>query len=123
MSIGTPPQKFTFVFDTGSSFTWVTSTDCTLKTWHRYKAWYDESASSSVNWVGNGYKIRYGAGEVKGEICEETFSVNGVLVKEQPFLVVYEDADLGNLLADGLVGLGFNYLSAGFPVFLENLKD
>lgn len=80
IAIGTPPQQFTVVFDTGSSNLWVPSIECTdFKTSpacenHRR---YNHSASSTYVPVGDLLFLPYGSGTVLGFISNDTLQCTG----------------------------------------------
>uniref|UniRef100_A0A670J499 Peptidase A1 domain-containing protein n=1 Tax=Podarcis muralis TaxID=64176 RepID=A0A670J499_PODMU len=70
--IGTPPQKFTVVFDTGSSTLWVPSLYCSsqaCQTHHRF----DPRKSSTFQGTGQPFSIKYGKGNT-GQISDLTIS-------------------------------------------------
>ena len=71
LKVGTPPQEFEVIFDTGSSDLWVPSLTCTSESMNcASKTTFDKSKSSSYSEVSLGAKtifdIRYGSGEVRG---------------------------------------------------------
>lgn len=70
VSIGTPAQKFTIDFDTGSSDLWVPSSSCSgCKASSSYKA----SSSSSSKKKSGTFQIEYGDGsEASGPIYADT---------------------------------------------------
>ena len=70
IGIGTPPQMFTVVFDTGSSDIWVPGVSCSTCEHHSY---FDDSKSTSyVPWIeGNisaerQFSLYYSSGRVQG---------------------------------------------------------
>uniref|UniRef100_T1I886 Peptidase A1 domain-containing protein n=2 Tax=Rhodnius prolixus TaxID=13249 RepID=T1I886_RHOPR len=74
ISLGTPPQYFSVIFDTGSSNLWVPSSSCylSLACWnHQY---YKRSQSSTYRKDGRHIKISYGTGEVKGFLSTDTLT-------------------------------------------------
>ena len=110
--IGTPPQPFEVVYDTGSSNLWVSGhncTDCGIKP--KYKP----SKSSTYEPNGTIYNIRYGSGPVSGFLSEDSVSVGGLVVKHQTFAEVTNVKGLGPAFAvgqfDGILGMAFKSIS------------
>lgn len=77
------PQEFGVILDTGSSDLWVADTDCS--TCGGSTALYDPVKSSTYNASGQITDIRYGSGEVVGEIVADTVSMGGFTVTNQIF--------------------------------------
>ena len=65
ISIGSPPQYFKLVFDTGSTDVWIPSKKClfSLSCWnHNY---YDSSLSSTYQALETEFMVKYGSGSKK----------------------------------------------------------
>ncbi|KAG1295706.1 hypothetical protein G6F60_004618 [Rhizopus arrhizus] len=112
ISLGTPPQVFSVVFDTGSSNTWVPSTRCfslACLTHRRY------SALRSSTYVRNGtqFSIRYGTGALQGVISQDTLRVGGIQIDNQQFAESTIEPGLTFIYAqfDGIFGLGYDTIS------------
>lgn len=71
ISIGTPPQNFTVVPDTGSSNLWVYSKKCyAVPCW--YHTTYDAKSSSTYVKDGEKFDITYGSGSIGGTVSKDT---------------------------------------------------
>ncbi|KAK2506524.1 hypothetical protein MC885_005881 [Smutsia gigantea] len=69
--IGTPPQEFTVVFDTGSSDLWVPSVYCksdACQNHHRF----DPSKSSTFQTMGEPLSVQYSRGTMRGVMGFDT---------------------------------------------------
>jgi hypothetical protein len=121
VEIGTPPQKFTVVFDTGSSNLWVPKVSCqNCGYWfiHGGKNKFDKSKSSTYKADGSDFHIQYGSGDVQGYFSIDTVTLaSDIVVKEQKFAEVQNAGGLGvgYIMGkfDGILGLGFEGLSLG----------
>lgn len=109
-------QKFTVIFDTGSSNLWVPAKNCS---WHTcwFHTRYDPKKSSTFKADGRKYSVQYGSGPVEGVFASDTVKVGDISVPGQPFAMVSK-VSFGPLnLAfaagkfDGLLGLGFKSIS------------
>lgn len=67
--IGTPPQEFTAIFDTGSSNTWIPSKKCTSLACYLHNR-YDSSESDTYKPDSRSFAIRYGSGAVEGFVSK-----------------------------------------------------
>ncbi|XP_061114122.1 renin [Conger conger] len=109
ISIGSPPQIFNVVFDTGSANLWVPSDDCSpLYTACFTHNRYDSSKSQTHVPNGTGFSIQYAAGNVRGFLSEDIVMVGGI-----PVVQVFAEATALPAIPfifakfDGVLGMGF----------------
>ena len=74
LEIGTPAQKFSAIFDTGSANLWVPSIDAAVAT-RGTGAGYNSSASSTYVADGSDFSIQYGTGGVYGIVSRDTLGL------------------------------------------------
>uniref|UniRef100_A0A8C9EPU6 renin n=1 Tax=Pavo cristatus TaxID=9049 RepID=A0A8C9EPU6_PAVCR len=111
ISIGTPPQTFKVVFDTGSANLWVPSCKCSpLYSACISHSRYDSSKSRTYIANGTGFAIRYGTGNVKGFLSQD---VHDHLPKNIPIIQVFAEATVLPAFPfifarfDGVLGMGY----------------
>ncbi|KAI4298720.1 hypothetical protein L6164_032245 [Bauhinia variegata] len=118
IAIGTPPQKFTVIFDTGSSNLWVPSTKCYFSVSCYFHAKYKSSHSNSYKKNGTAAAIQYGTGAISGFFSYDSVKVGDIVVKDQEFIEATREPGVTFLVAkfDGLLGLGFQEIAVGNAV-------
>lgn len=127
IEIGTPPQKFKVVFDTGSSNLWIPSKKCTSIACYVHSK-YDSTKSSTYVANGEDFKIQYGSGGVEGILSADTIEVAGEQLKATDF-TFGESTKLSGVSFiaarfDGILGMGFRTISVkNLPTVVEVLHD
>ncbi|TKY53992.1 Aspartic proteinase [Spatholobus suberectus] len=118
IAIGTSPQKFTAIFDTGSSNLWVPSSKCTFSVACYFHAKYKSSKSSTYRKNGTAAAIQYGTGAISGFFSYDSVRVGDTVVKNQEFIEATREPGVTFLAAkfDGILGLGFQEISVGNAV-------
>ncbi|KAI4306114.1 hypothetical protein L6164_029422 [Bauhinia variegata] len=118
IGIGTPPQKFTVIFDTGSSNLWVPSSKCYFSVACYFHSKYKSSRSRTYKKNGKPAEIHYGTGAISGFFSQDNVKVGDLVVEGQEFIEASREPSLTFLVAkfDGILGLGFQEISVGNAV-------
>ncbi|PLW48875.1 hypothetical protein PCANC_07514 [Puccinia coronata f. sp. avenae] len=112
ISIGTPPQSFKVVLDTGSSNLWVPSTRCSSIACFLHSK-YDCEASETYKANGTEFKIRYGSGSLEGVISNDVLTIGDLTVPDVDFAESTKEPGLAFAFGkfDGIFGLGYDTIS------------
>ncbi|KAM5297367.1 napsin-A [Glossophaga mutica] len=127
IGLGTPPQNFSVVFDTGSSNLWVPSKRChffSLPCWFHNR--FNSNASSSFKPNGTKFTIQYGTGRLSGILSEDKLTIGGTTGAPVIFGEALWEPSLvfAFALFDGILGLGFPILAVdGVQPPLDALVD
>ena len=132
IGVGTPPQSFSVIFDTGSSDIWVPGSTCL----HcgKHVSLFNPNASSSFysskafgpSGKGEKFNLNYRTGAVRGTIAKETITLDRHHFKGVKIgIVEYKDDKMANFEMDAVFGLGFEGLgSITKPAFYKHIgKD
>jgi len=125
ITIGTPPQTFKVVLDTGSSNLWVPSSECGSIACYLHTK-YDSSSSSSYKKNGTSFEIRYGSGSLSGFVSQDTMTIGDLKIKDQLFAEATEEPGLAFAFGrfDGILGLGYDTISVNkIPPPFYNMID
>ncbi|KAF8897570.1 aspartic peptidase domain-containing protein [Infundibulicybe gibba] len=112
ISIGSPPQSFKVILDTGSSNLWVPSSKCTSIACFLHSK-YDSSSSSTYKANGSEFSIQYGSGSMEGFVSSDDLSIGDITIKHQDFAEATKEPGLAFAFGkfDGILGLGYDTIS------------
>lgn len=120
VEIGTPPQSFMVIPDTGSSNLWVYSGHC----WWSIPCWthhtYSERASKTYEKNGNEFTLSYGSGDASGFLSEDTVKFGDLTAHDFAFGEIKHVKGTAFLVSkmEGILGLAFDSISqGGIPTF------
>ncbi|XP_013109286.1 lysosomal aspartic protease [Stomoxys calcitrans] len=132
ITIGTPPQKFIVMFDSGSSNLWVPSSHCWIwdiacKQHNQYN--HDESSTYVKN--GEQISIQYGSGSMSGFLSQDDVTVAGLTIKNQVFAEAMNEPgnSFTNANFDGILGMAYQTLAEDdvvppfYNMFSQGLVD
>lgn len=133
VAVGSPPQYFKVVFDTGSGILWVPSHLCTGEACKDHTRLVE--ATDDTFKVDRGFvNIKYGTGRMRGRRATDVVQVAGVNVKAQDFLLSTDEDGLvfRNGRFDGVMGLGREALAGilsrgeqgrGIPFYINAVNE
>ncbi|KFA67029.1 hypothetical protein S40285_05145 [Stachybotrys chlorohalonatus IBT 40285] len=126
ITIGTPPQTFKVVLDTGSSNLWVPSQSCSSIACYLHST-YDSSSSSTYKKNGSEFEIHYGSGSLTGFVSNDVFTIGDLKVKNQDFAEATNEPGLAFAFGrfDGIMGLGYDTISVNkiVPPFYRMIEQ
>jgi saccharopepsin len=126
ISLGTPPQTFKVILDTGSSNLWVPSTQCTSIACFLHTK-FDSSASSTYKPNGTTFSIQYGSGSMEGFVSRDHLTIGDITITNHLFAEAVKEPGLAFAFGkfDGILGLGYDTISVNRmpPAFYEMISQ
>jgi hypothetical protein len=119
MSLGSPPQQFKVIFDTGSGNLIVPSSECTVpgcQPHHKYDHHASSTSMSIQNEKGEGNaEISFGTGNIAGDFFRDKLCIGDSLCIDSSFIAADKESTepFQEIPFDGIMGLGFKDLSMG----------
>ncbi|KAF0714217.1 Aste57867_3932 [Aphanomyces stellatus] len=121
--IGTPPQPFKVIFDTGSSDIWVPSSTCNACSGERR---YVAPNSSTYRSMHENFTAYYGSGSVSGQVFQDVVLLgldtpSSAVVRCRMGRIESEDTNIQRFESEGIIGLGLTALaSITIPSFVDS---
>ncbi|XP_040111859.1 pregnancy-associated glycoprotein 4 [Oryx dammah] len=123
ITIGTPPQEFQVIFDTGSSVLWVPSVFCNSSTCSTHVR-FRHLQSSTFRTTNKTFWIIYGAGRMKGVVAHDTVRIGDLVSTDQPFGLSVAEYGFQGRRFDGVLGLNYPTQSCSRPIpIFDKLKN
>uniref|UniRef100_A0A224XNX9 Putative aspartyl protease n=1 Tax=Panstrongylus lignarius TaxID=156445 RepID=A0A224XNX9_9HEMI len=125
ISIGTPPQKFKILFDTGSTLLWVPSVTCYSPACRNHQN-YVNYRSTTYKPENLQIKIIYGKGSMVGILGRDTVQIGNLSVRQQHFAEATEEPGNAFLTSkfDGIMGMAFSTPDSKVePVFQSMIRQ
>uniref|UniRef100_A0A8C9FSQ6 Peptidase A1 domain-containing protein n=1 Tax=Pavo cristatus TaxID=9049 RepID=A0A8C9FSQ6_PAVCR len=111
ISIGTPPQQFSVIFDTGSANLWVPSVYCSSPACANHQR-FDPARSSTYRSTATSVAAWYGTGSMVGVLAYDTVTVS-IQGNQMVGLSQWEPGSfLVHVPFDGFLGLAFPRIAA-----------
>jgi len=114
IALGTPPQPFTVVFDTGSSNLWVPSAHCKgfniACLLHRR---YTAAKSSTYTEEGHPFAIKYGSGSMSGYTSIDVLTIGAIELPNVTFAEATSEPGIAFAMTkfDGILGMGYGTIA------------
>lgn len=121
--IGTPPQSFPVIFDTGSANLWVPSAYCSAAGCRAHPQ-FDRTASSTFSSMGIPVFIKFGTGRISGTVSTDTVKFHELEIPNQAFLEVTDERSFPfeQFPFAGIVGLCLpSIAAAGTTPLFDNI--
>ncbi|XP_015989654.1 pregnancy-associated glycoprotein [Rousettus aegyptiacus] len=123
ISIGTPPQEFRVIFDTGSADLWVPSIYCSSKACTTHNV-FDPRLSSTFRSTRQHIRLVYGSGAMSGFLGYDNVQIGSLVDVSQAFGLSQKESnksfEYGTF--DGILGLAYpNIAIQGTTPVFDNL--
>ncbi|CAI9166995.1 unnamed protein product [Rangifer tarandus platyrhynchus] len=124
ITVGTPPQEFRVVFDTGSSDLWVPSMFCSSPTCSSHVL-FRHRESSTFCPTDREFSLEYSVGRMRGVVVYDTVRIGDLVSTDQAFGLSMEHSGFEGRPIDGILGLNYPDLSftGGTPIFDKLMND
>jgi len=119
LKLGTPPQDFKVIFDTGSGNLILPAQSCNMagcNPHHKYSPQQSTSAAPVVNEKGeSSTEISFGTGDISGDYYKDQLCIADGMCTEVRFVAATAQSPepFSDTPFDGILGLGFKDLSMG----------
>uniref|UniRef100_A0A803THJ5 Peptidase A1 domain-containing protein n=1 Tax=Anolis carolinensis TaxID=28377 RepID=A0A803THJ5_ANOCA len=114
ISIGTPPQNFLVLMDTGSANLWVPSVYCNTAACGNHNR-FNPSASSTYTNNGQTFSLYYGSGSLTVMLGYDTVQVQNIVVRNQEIGLSQNEPSSPFYYAsfDGILGMSYPSAAVG----------